>query len=359
MIAVLAAVYHGRRDVRIQEWPDPPPPSAQEIQLEILRASVCGTDVDEFVSGPHLIPLRSPHPVSGHVGPLVLGHEMVGRVAAVGADVKGFSIGDVVAPGSGVSCGTCAWCLVGRTNLCSAYYTVGLHADGGLAERVNVPARISRSVGSVPVDVAIMAQPLAVALHAVRGAGAVPGAVVAVVGLGGIGSLTVAACTAWGIDTVGVDISASRLETARRNGCSVLVDATREDPVTGIRRATGGRGADIVIETSGVPEGLRTAMNAVSRGGHIRLVGLHRDPSPLDLSRLVLDEIRISTSKVHICDQDLPEALTLLEKHPEIASSSVGAVIALEDIVPAGLARLAAGEVGGKVVVGHSSPLEG
>lgn len=131
----------------------------------------------------------------------------------------------------------------------------------------------------------------------------------------------------------------------------MLIDASQQDAATAIRRATGGDGADIVIETSGAPKGLETAMNAVRRGGHIRLVGLHRDPSPLNLTRLVLDEIRMSTSKVHICDQDLPEALALLKDHPHIASTSLDAVINLADTVPAGLMRVAAGEATGKIVV--------
>ncbi|MGW6916856.1 zinc-dependent alcohol dehydrogenase [Kitasatospora sp. NPDC054939] len=346
-----AAVYHGKGDVRVQDWPDPPAPGAGHLQLDLIRASICGTDVDEFVSGPHLIPFAAPHAGSGLTGPLVLGHEMVGRVAAVGEGVTGFAVGDLVVPGSGVSCGECRYCLAGRTNLCAGYYTLGLHADGGLAERVNVPARITRSAGTCPPDVAVMAQPLAVALHAVRGIGAEPGEAVAVIGLGGIGSLAVAACTAWGIDTIAVDVSPARLRTAEQFGARVLVDASREDAAAAIRRATGGAGAEVVVETSGVPQGLRTAMSAVARGGHIRLVGLHRDPSPLDLTRLVLEEMRISTSKVHICDQDLPEALAMLAEHPHIATASVDSVVDLADVVPAGLARMAAGEAAGKIVV--------
>lgn len=346
-----AAVYHGQHDIRVQQWPAPPPPAAREIQLEVLRASICGTDVEEFISGPHLIPLTAPHPASGHVGPLVLGHEMVGRVVDVGTEVTEFAAGDVVVPGSGVSCGTCRWCRAGRTNLCATYYTVGLHVDGGLAERVNVPARISRSVGNCPPDVAIMAQPLAVALHAVRGASAERGASIVVIGLGGIGSLAVAAYAARGIDTIGVDVSPTRLEVAARSGATMLINASRQDAAAAIRNATAGDGADIIIETSGTPQGLATAMNAVSRGGHIRLVGLHRDPSPLDLTRLVLDEIHVSTSKVHICDQDLPEALAILADHPDIATRAVDSTICLADVVPAGLTRLAEGAAAGKVVV--------
>jgi (R,R)-butanediol dehydrogenase/meso-butanediol dehydrogenase/diacetyl reductase len=201
------------------------------------------------------------------------------------------------------------------------------------------------------VDVAILAQPLAVAQHAVRGTGAKPGTSVAVIGLGGIGSLVVAACVARGIDPIGVDVSTARLESAAQSGSSVLIDASQQDAAAAIRRATGGDGAEVVIETSGASQGLATAMKAVSRGGHIRLVGLHRDSTPLNLTRLVLDEIRISTSKVHICHQDLPEALALLTDHPHIASRSLDTVIDLPDIVSGGLMRIAAGEAVGKVVI--------
>ncbi|GGZ21219.1 zinc-dependent alcohol dehydrogenase [Streptomyces poonensis] len=348
---MLAAVYHGQRDVRVQQWDDPLPPGPEEVQLQVLRASLCGTDVDEFVSGPHLVPLNSPHAASGRRGPVVLGHEIVGRVVAAGTDVNQFGAGDVVVPGSGVSCGLCRWCAEGRTNLCERYYTVGLHVDGGLAERVNVPARICRPVGSMTEDVAIMAQPLAVALHAVRGTGARTGARVVVIGLGGIGALIVAACSARGIGTIAVDVSRARLETAERLGASLLVDASCEDAAAVIRRVTRGYGADIVIEASGARQGLGLAMNAVCRGGHVQLVGLHRDPSPLDLTRLVLDEIRISTSKVHVCHEDLPEALAMLAAHPHIASRTADRVIGLRDVVTQGFLRMAAGEVHGKVVV--------
>jgi (R,R)-butanediol dehydrogenase/meso-butanediol dehydrogenase/diacetyl reductase len=317
----------------------------------VVRAGICGTDVEEYASGPHLIPLAKPHFASGHQGPLVIGHEMVGEVVATGPGVDGFTPGDLVVPGSGVSCGNCRWCVQGRTNVCGQYYTLGLHVDGGLAERVNVPAGISRSVGGLAPDVAIMAQPLAVALRSVRGIEPEPDRTVVVIGLGGIGSLAVAACSARGVSTVGVDVSAARLETGRRAGAELLINASREDAATAIRAATGGVGADVVIEASGATAGLATAMNAVCRGGLIRLVGLHRDPSPLDLTRLVLEEITLDTSKVHVCDQDLPEALALLKAHPEIATTALDEVISLDRLVPDGLERIEQGDATGKIVV--------
>ena len=78
-----AAVYHGRRDVRIEERPDPSGPGRGEVVLEVLMGGICGTDAGEFAHGPLLIPLDARHPASGHRGPVILGHEFVGRIAAV------------------------------------------------------------------------------------------------------------------------------------------------------------------------------------------------------------------------------------------------------------------------------------
>ena len=96
-------------------------------------------------------------------------NEFVGTVEAVGSAVADLRVGDRVVPGAGMWCGECSWCRSGRTNLCSLYYTIGLNAHGGLAERVNVPAVMCRLVpDACGDDAASMAQPLAVALHAVN-----------------------------------------------------------------------------------------------------------------------------------------------------------------------------------------------
>ena len=103
------------------------------------------------------------------------------------------AIGDRVVSGAGVSCGTCEWCRAGRINLCAAYYTLGLHANGGLAERVATPAAICcRVPDDCTDDAAAMAQPLAVALHALSRVAQRAGDSVAVIGAGGIGSFIVA-----------------------------------------------------------------------------------------------------------------------------------------------------------------------
>ncbi len=104
-----AAVYHGPGDVRIEERPVPVP-AAGEVLLRVLRSGICGTDLAEFEHGPRLFPLRTPHPVTGHVGPMTMGHEFTGQVVGVhDQNPASFAFGARVASGAGVSCGQCPW----------------------------------------------------------------------------------------------------------------------------------------------------------------------------------------------------------------------------------------------------------
>src|SRR6185312_14568041 len=154
----------------------------------VSKAALCGTDSAEWAHGPLLA-----RP------PVVLGHEFTGEVVAAGPEVSGFPAGTRVVSGAGISCGRCEWCAAGRTNLCAAYQTLGLHRDGGLAELVLSPAAICRSVPDGLDDTAAaMAQPLAVALHAVRRGRVAAGRGCVVLGAGGIGALAVAGAAARG-----------------------------------------------------------------------------------------------------------------------------------------------------------------
>ena len=347
-----AAVYHGRGDVRVDEREEPDAPGPGELVLEVLRASICGTDASEWAHGPILVPLYAPHPVTRHVGPLVLGHEFVGRVTATGEEVEGVAVGDRVACGAGVSCGACDWCRAGRTNLCEHYYTLGLHADGGLAELVTAPVTICRPVAaSVSDDAAALAQPLAVALHALRRSAASPDERLVVIGVGGIGAFVVAAAAARGIKQItAVDVEQHRLDAARRLGATTVVDALARDPVAAILAESDGEGAHVVIEASGAPSAPATALAAARRGGRVVLVGLQAAPRELDLVSVTVREVDILTTLAHVCDVDFPEALEILAR-TDLAAQVLDRVIPLEALVEEGLRPLAERSVGGKVVV--------
>ncbi len=214
-----AAVYHGPGDVRVEDVPEPTP-GPGEVLLEVLRSGMCGTDATEWSKGPKAFPLTSPHPVTGHVGPMVLGHEFVGRVLEAAPGGR-HAVGDLVASGAGVWCGRCDRCLEGRTNICRRYFTLGLSTHGAMSERVAVADRTLTAVpATLSVDHAGLAQPVAVGLHAARRAGVAPGDRVVVIGAGAIGSFVLAGLRSLGpADITVVDFAGDRLERATAAGC--------------------------------------------------------------------------------------------------------------------------------------------
>jgi threonine dehydrogenase-like Zn-dependent dehydrogenase len=336
-----AAVYHGPGNIRIESVAEPERAASSEVLIEVTRAAICGTDSSEWAHGPLL---AKP--------PVVLGHEFVGRVVAAGSEVGELAVGDRVSCGAGISCGECDWCRAGRTNLCARYRTLGLHVDGGLAEYVASPAGICRRVpGSVSDDAAATAQPLAVALHAVRRSGVEAGQSCVVIGAGGIGAFVVAGAAAKGVSPlIAIDIDDERLETARRLGADQTVNVSGGDLTAAILAATGGEGPDLVIEASGAPHAPAAALAGVRRGGRVLLIGLQAAPRELDLLAFTAREVDLVTTLAHVCDVDLPDSLALLESS-DVADVVIDRVIPLDDLVEAGIRPLAEGTAKGKIVV--------
>jgi threonine dehydrogenase-like Zn-dependent dehydrogenase len=337
-----AAVYHGQHDVRVESVPEPGDPGPGEVVLEVVRAAICGTDASEWAHGPH---------VTRNL-PLTIGHEFTGRVVALGDGVEQLALGDRVVSGAGVSCGQCAWCRAGRTNLCASYQTLGQQLPGGLAELVATPADICRPVPAACGDeAASLAQPLAVALHAIRRAAIRPGETVAIVGVGGIGAFLVAAARAQGATRiVALDIDSRRLEQASALGAHETIDVAGLDLAATILEATAGAGAEVVVEASGVPAACAGALAATARGGRMVLVGLPSEPPRLDLVAAVVREVDVLTSAAHVCDVDLPAALDVLATQ-DLLPTVLDSVIPLEQLVDDGLRALAEGRAHGKVVV--------
>jgi (R,R)-butanediol dehydrogenase / meso-butanediol dehydrogenase / diacetyl reductase len=335
-------VFHGPRDVRIENVSDPDAPGAGGVVLEVLRAAICGTDASEWDHGPILC----------RPG-VVLGHEFVGRIIDLGSDVAGLRVGDRVVSGAGISCGSCAWCRAGRTNLCAEYRTLGLQIDGGLAEYVVSPAAICRNVpDSCDDDAAAMAQPLAVALHALSRVRQRSDESVAVIGAGGIGSFIIAGASRRAVEgrVVAVDIDAERLATASALGATETADATGVDLAELLLELSGGGGFDVVIEASGAPQAPSAAIAGARRGGRVLLVGLHGAPCEIDLTQTIVREIDIVTTVAHVCDSDIPAALELLAGS-NIAAVTAGPRISLDALVEEGLRPLAERRALGKILV--------
>lgn len=337
-----AAVFHGPRDVRVEEVAEPGAPGPDEVVLGVLRAAICGTDSSEWDHGPILC----------RPG-VVLGHEFVGRVVSVGSNVSSFRIGDRVVSGAGISCGRCRWCSLGRTNLCAQYRTLGLQVNGGLAEQVSSPSAVCRLVPeAVDDDAAAMAQPLAVALHAVSRVGVAADEAVAVVGTGGIGSFIVAAAAsrATAGRVVAVDIDDERLRSAEALGAHETVNVEGRNLRELLLELTDGDGFDVVIESSGAPHAPAAAIGGARRGGRVLLVGLHGEARALELTPMILREVDVYTTVAHVCDTDIPAALHLLAT-TDVARVAAGPTIPLGALVEQGLRPLAERRAGGKILV--------
>ena len=350
-----AAVYHGPLDVRVEEVPEPGPPGPDEVLVAPLMGSLCGTDVTEFVTGPKMIPLHQAHPVSGHQGLVILGHEFMGIVMQVGTAVTHLHVGQRVVPGAGRWCGTCPLCLAGRTNICERAVLYGIHTHGGLAEQVKVPACMCAAVPeSCSNEAAALAQPCAVAMHALDRVGIEPGQRVALYGVGGIGGFLLAALlaqTQGDLSLIVVEVDERKRHFVERLGAPastfIITDELTE---TAIWDLTAGRGVDLAIEASGSPTAVQQALAVVRKGGTLLQVGILAGRVSLPLGQVVPREVNIVTTNGMICEVDLPKALALLSQ-TDLATRITDRIISLERLVPDGLEPLALHEVLGKVLV--------
>jgi (R,R)-butanediol dehydrogenase/meso-butanediol dehydrogenase/diacetyl reductase len=343
-----AGVLHQPHDLRVEDVVIPHY-GVDDVLIRVSFNGLCGTDSTEYTKGPMMVPLNVAHPGSGHVGPTILGHEFIGEVVEAGASAQHL-IGKKVACGAGVSCGTCARCRQGRTNLCEKYYTLGLSTHGGLAEYVAAPASICVEIPQECSDVnAALAQPLAVGIHSVRRAHVEAGQRVALLGMGAIGSFICASLIGKGADVTAMDIDESRLTVAQQLQAEKTHLLSRSDTAASLKEEFP-EGFDVVFETSGVDGAAERAYSLAARGGTVVLVGLNKNPQSLVLAGIVLSEINTITTVAHVCATDLPEALELLNNHP-LADILLDRIVTLDNVVEEGLERLATGQATGKILV--------
>jgi (R,R)-butanediol dehydrogenase/meso-butanediol dehydrogenase/diacetyl reductase len=336
-----AVVYHGPGDVRLDEVAAPTPADG-DLLIEVGTAGVCGTDVGEYVHDPLFFPIRERHPHSGHVGRTVPGHEFSGRVVGVGSGVAGFEVGDLVAVGAGVSCGTCPPCRRGNTNMCRSYWTVGLHADGGLAKQAVVPASctLNLSGSSLTPDLAALAQPMAIAVHATRRGRVGAEDAVIVLGAGGIGSFVTYAAARTGATVTAVDLDPAKLAVASGLGASRTLDATAPGFKADLAKT---EPPTVVFECTARPESLVRALGLTAENGRLVVLGHQSQPVPLDFKLVSMGEREIIGTMAHVFATDLPIAVEQIASDPEAWTGVAPTVYPLDQVVSSGLDPMSRG----------------
>jgi len=267
---------------------------ADDVLLRVGAVSVCGSDVHQAYNT---------HSWRVSV-PVVLGHEFAGTVAQVGPTVKSCREGDrVVSETAAEVCGECLLCRTGRYNLCPHRKGFGYGIDGAMASYVKVPARcLHRIPDSLPFELACLAEPHAVAFHAMCVNSMIrPGDLVVVLGPGPIGLLCARMAALAGANPLvvaGLPSDAPRLETAKQLGATHVVGAGRHD-VEEVVRELNPLGADLVCDASGASRPLDLALRLARPDGQVTKVGWSPDLVAIDINPLVQKNIRLQGSFSH------------------------------------------------------------
>lgn len=344
---MLAARWWGRGDVRVEDVADPGSPREGWVRLRVEACGICGTDLEEYRAGPMVIP-REPHPLTGKRPPVVLGHESVGVVEEAGAGV-GLAPGTAVAVEGNMYCGTCWWCSRRQYHLCAQLACIGLMADGGLAEHLLAPAAmcapLSRGLApspGLPFEIAALAEPLSVAVRAVRRRAVVgEETTVGVLGAGTIGLLCVYVAKLSGARRVlAVDSLAERRALAVALGADAAVAPGEAAAVA--REMTDGVGLDCVFEAAGMPAAAAAAVALARRGGRAVLMGVFGGTVPIEQMDLLMGEKEVVASLSHVYDDDFTTAVALLESGGSALAALVTDRIALDEVVERGFKALIA-----------------
>ncbi|GAA5969223.1 hypothetical protein JCM3765_007247, partial [Sporobolomyces pararoseus] len=286
MSTMLAAKFYGRGDLRV-EAVEVPPLKKGEVKVRVAYLGICGSDIHEVYGGPlTCCPQGSPHPLTGGELPEILGHEFSGVIEELGENAEGVKVGDKVCIRPVVSCGECENCQTGNTSLCDIRVgLIGYNRPGGMAMFVNIPLENIHIVPeNVSLENAALAEPLAVAWHAVECSDLRQGDTALVCGAGPIGALIARVLKARGCSKVFIsEPSPIRTEIARTCGADSVFDPIKVNVIDEIRKVTNGRGVDIAFECAGNQNALDAALEATRARGKVVVVALWEKRATIDL----------------------------------------------------------------------------
>ncbi|RPI86952.1 MAG: hypothetical protein EHM41_06685 [Chloroflexi bacterium] len=315
-----AVMYLAPGHIGLKQVPKPKP-GWGEILVRVRAALTCGTDVKTYRRGHPKFP-----------PPFIFGHEFAGDIVELGRGAAGFSIGQRVTANVFGECGECYYCRQGQGNLCENL----VYNFGAFAEYITVPASIvSRNTFVIPDHIpyrnAAVLEPLVPVVHGLNLIRIQPGEIVAIIGAGGSISLMhlQLARLAGAGEIIAVGHSDSRLSTAARLGATKTINAHQENTTEAIRRSSGGRGADVVIECAGTKEAWENSVNSVRKGGRVLWFGGLPGGTKVELDAAFIHYGEISLFGVHggtaqdarqafelICSGKLNSDILLTDEYP-------------------------------------------
>lgn len=283
---------------------DKPVPGPGQVLVKIMRIGVCGSDIHVY---------HGKHPFTKY--PVTQGHEVSGKIEALGEGVTDFQVGQKVTIEPQVYCGKCYPCTHGKYNLCEELKVMGFQTTGTASEYFAVDAaKVTPVPDSMSYDEAAMLEPLAVTVHAVKRAGDVQGKKIAVLGAGPIGILLAQTAKAMGASQVMItDVSDYRLALAKKCGADFAVNTRNKDFGEALVEAFGPDKADVIYDCAGNDITMNQAIRCARKGSTIILVAVFADMANVDLAVLNDHELDLNSSMMYR-HEDYVDAIRYVEE---------------------------------------------
>ena len=252
-----------------------------QVLVNVKRTAICGTDVHIMAWNEYAQQRVKP--------PTTFGHEFAGDIVEVGANVKGFSVGDRVAGETHIPCNQCAQCRTGNQHICENMQILGVHTPGSFADYIAVPVDcLWKLDDEIDYDTGAMLEPMGVAVHGVL-SGNIGGLTCVIYGCGPIGVMGVGCAHACGASKLfAMDIFDDKLALAAKMGADVTINTAKEDAVQLVLDATGGQGVDVVVDFTGSNSAICDGFKMLKKGGRFTFVGLPGKDITIDLVENVI-----------------------------------------------------------------------
>ncbi|EIK45886.1 dehydrogenase [Cellvibrio sp. BR] len=334
---MLAAQYVGNKGFQVVEG-QMVAPAADEVRLQVGFVGICGTDMHIY----HGVMDQRVAP------PQIIGHEMSGTIVEMGANVKGFAIGDRVVVRPLDYCGECPACTAGHSHVCHKLKFMGIDSPGAFQNSWTVKARtLHKLPDNIDLKQGALIEPLSVAVHDISRARLKAGEKAVVIGGGPIGQLVALVAKSVGAEVMISEVNQVRNEFAQKNGIKT-VNPLEQDLDAAVKEWTNGKGADVVFEVSGVKAAIEAMTKIASVRGRICMVAIHSQKPEVDLFQFFWKELELVGARVYeAADFDMAIELVASGKvklEPFISSVSslnnIGSAFASMDNNPAGMKAL-------------------
>ncbi len=272
------------------------------VLIRMTAAGICGSDVGIY----HGTNAAATYP-------RIIGHEMVGRVAEIGASVTGLKVGDRVIVNQVTSCGECYPCRMGRGNVCDHLAVRGVHIDGGYQEYIAVPeADCYLLSDSLSNEDAVMIEPTTIAIQSCTRAQLEKDDMLLILGAGALGSTILKIARQMCDHIIVADILDNKLEAAKENGAKYTIHVLKEDLEEKVREYTNGHGATVSIDASGTSDSLMKLLRATGNAGRVMVMGF--STAPIEINQFLITSKELDVRGSRLQNKRFGDAIRLIQE---------------------------------------------